>query len=176
MNNQTYLMGIVSLFSIQSPQIFANENTIYPFIAASVVKQSSFITNDNQEFTFSYTPKISLGFALDYDFSQNWQLTNNIYLSYMNGKFTADNNMNGTNYGRVVQKGLWVSSRLKRLNIMENVNPFLELGVGIVDVDYSDLSNQQEKLTTDYKAIAGFEYKTITDTTISIGLGYAKNK
>ena len=173
MNNYKYLLSGITMLSLISLNALADDNSIYPLVSIGLIKPASFNSSDDKAIDLSYTPTFSLGLGFDSHLSTDWMLTNELTLNYMDADFSVQSHSGEVTNGNTQQTGLWASTRLKRLNLIESVSPFIEVAVGVVDADYRYNNTKAHQWQKGYKAMTGLEFSTGTDATISIGIGYS---
>ena len=172
-----WLLSSYIVLAITSTDTFADDNEVYPFIAVDFSQPASFVSNDNKAIDFAYAPAVAFGFGLDHDLTVNWQVTNKLSIHFTRADFSLTEQTppiyDAAKNGNADLTSLWASSRLKRLNIFDNITPFIELGAGVTKADYRIDNTKISDNHMGYKAITGIEISTSSNTTISLGVGYS---
>ena len=171
--NKLASLTIICLSLLSSYNALAETSKLYPFVAIDYTKPELKLTQMNNSFDISYAPKLSFGLAKDFQLDNNWQLTSNISISYLNAsvhKIDIDHQIQSVNYKEL---GLWTSVKLKRNNLFEHVTPFVKISAGLIDAEYNDQVTNINAKHAAFKATTGLEFNISKSSTISLGVGYS---
>ena len=129
-------------------------------------------------------PEFSFGLGKKYQLNEDWQLATEISLHYAKTHFRGrvENNSlinlpqgQQAFSGKYKALGLWATSRFKYVSLSEDVSPFIELAVGVVQTNHGTLFGEENNSGIAYKAITGLEFQVANDMTFSFGFGLSDN-
>lgn len=148
----------------------AVEDPVYYFYGLSLSNVESLASPANGEFSAEIVPGITLGVGTEYRLNPEWVIESELSLDYSNTKFRF-NAEPATAYDNLSNLGIWATSKLKREHLFANVSPFIELGVGKVNVHYDQQNESVNDWTTGTKALIGVEFDVTDLVTVSFAVG-----
>ena len=122
-------------------------------------------------------PEIFFGVGKNYQLNQDWDLATEVSFHYAKAHFSGvveTHNMNHMSEnqqafsGNYEALGIWATSRFKYVSLSENVTPFIELAVGVVETNHGTLFGEEKNHDIGYKAVTGLQFEIAEDITFSI--------
>jgi len=174
----TVLAGNFTSFSA------AADDESYKFVGFGLTHYDDLANLDLSHIEIDLVPEVSFGLGKNYQLNADWQLSTEISLHYAKAHFNgfveneSENSFSQEQQsftGNYEALGLWATSRFKYVSLSENVSPFIELAVGVVQTNHGTLFGEEKNKGIAYKAITGLEFEIDNDMTLSIGFGLSDN-
>jgi len=175
----TALASYVTSFSSS-----AADDVFYKFVSFGLIYNDGLGNLAPSRSEIDLMPEISFGLGKNYQLNEDWQLATEFSLQYAQTNFSVmaeHENMknfsqNQSSFsGDYREVGLWATSRFKYVNLTENVSPFIELAVGVVQTNQATLFGEEKNNGIAFKAVTGLEFEVAQDMTFSIGVGLSDN-
>ncbi|MBC3764860.1 hypothetical protein [Neptunicella marina] len=165
-------LSLVALALCLSPlSVNAEETQFFKQLSFSLVNGNTLATPDNTSLNSDFFPQIALGIGFEQQLSDNWQWQSAVSVEYSHAHSQLQQGDNTQVNAGISNSGLWVSNTLKRVNLIDDVSPFITLEVGRVKSDVQTQTNNQQQWQTGYRALAGLEFNLDNDMSLSVAVG-----
>jgi opacity protein-like surface antigen len=162
----------------------ATDDELYKFVGFSLTQYDNLANLDLSHTEIDLVPEVIFGLGKKYQLNNGWQLATEISMHYAKAHFSGlvknDSVSNMTQgqqsfSGNYEALGLWATSRFNYVGLSDNISPFIELGVGVVQTNHGTLFGEEKNQGIAYKAITGLEFEVAKDMTFSFGIGFSDN-
>lgn len=170
MNKMKYLIPTITMAYFSFTPVVAEELQAQYFYGASLSHIDVLATPENSEIKAKYVPSIFVGVGYEFDIDNNWKVEWNNSLNFTQATISPID-ISMPDYTTLTNVGLWSHARLKYTSLFDNVSPFIEAGVGLVNIDYSLAGQSNNTWDTGTSLQAGVEFELSEGSSISIGFG-----
>ena len=125
----------------------------------------------NVEYDSNIVTQLSLGLSKQWQLDEEWRFDSAMSVSYAFTDVFAQSNSTMAAGSDLENIGIWADSALLYTGFSDSARPFLQLGVGKVYGDYDSADVSVSGWETGYRALAGFEFDLIGDSTLRIAVG-----
>lgn len=142
----------------------------YIFYGLGLTDTNQLLSAQDSDFHAEYVPQITLGVGKSYRINQNWIVDTSLSADWAKARFQFEQGQ-GRQMATLENLGLWSTTRLVREHWVDNLSPFVELGLGLVQGsadDFADLDNEWRGAA---KAAVGVEFTLSDSASLSIALG-----
>ncbi|MEP1446689.1 MAG: outer membrane beta-barrel protein [Paraglaciecola sp.] len=167
------LIPVITMAYFSVTPLMAEEIQPQYFYGAALSQVDMLAAPEQSIVSAKYVPTIFIGMGYQFNLDNDWKLEWNNSLNFSKANITATE-IPVPKYSVLTNVGLWSHAKLKYTGLFDHASPFIQAGVGIVNVDYSlnGQSNNTWDTATDLQA--GIEFELSEGSTVSIGVGKSK--
>lgn len=165
-----YLIPTITLAYFNITPLLAEELQAQYFYGASLSQVDVLAIPKHSEAKAEYVLGIFVGVGYDFNIGNDWKVEWNNSLNFAQADITPIE-ISESNYTALTNVGLWSHAKLKYTGLFENASPFIEAGVGLVNLDYSLDGQSKNTWNTGTEMKAGFEFELSSGASISIAVG-----
>lgn len=165
-----YMLVVATLMGVNSMQGVSEELQPDYFFGISLSDTNSLAKPHGTEVKAKYAPAVFVGLNYTFDVSPDWEVDWSHSLHFTQGSIALLDNPEAP-YTNMTNVGLWSQAKLKYQGLFDEVSPFVQAGVGLVNVDYSLDGKSNNEWNTGTNFQAGFEFNLASDSSFSISVG-----
>ncbi|WP_340678525.1 outer membrane beta-barrel protein [Paraglaciecola sp.] len=165
-----YLISTIALAYFNIMPLVAEELQAQYFYGASLSQVDVLAIPKQSDVRAKYVPTLFVGFGYEFNLSNDWKVEWNNSLNFAQANITPIE-ISEPHDSALTNVGLWSHTTLKYTGLFENASPFVKIGVGLVNVDYSLDGQSKNTWDTATEVQAGIEFELSGGASISLAVG-----
>lgn len=164
------LIPIITFAYFNITPLMAEESQTQYFYGASLSNFDVLAIPKQSDVSAKYVPTVFVGFGYEFNLGNDWKVEWNNSLNFAQTNITPIEILE-QNYTALTNVGFWSHTTLKYTGLFDNASPFVKVGVGLVNVDYSFDGQSKNTWDTATEVQAGIEFELSGGASISLAVG-----